>query len=95
MTRDQFIEVGTPCIVLMPFQPKLGQRLPVDLPVVVNAYRYYPDNTHDGLLRWMHMFISLSRAPHRGGPKGRNFIAWQDGSVDEIDLDACPTYVNS
>ncbi len=89
-----FAQVKTPFIVLRPHQPKTGQRLPADLPIVVNAERMRPrDNRGQDrlrLLRWMHMFISLSRAPHRGGPIGRNYVGWGDDTLEEIDLETCP-----
>lgn len=94
-TRKHMRYVGTPCIVLAPHRPKLGHRLQHDLPVVVVADYIHPDNeggrSRIELLRWLHMFVTLATYPKRLSTASV-YVAWQDDTLEEIDLETCPSY---
>lgn len=88
LTTATLAVVGTPCIVLNAMQPKLGIRLPCDLPIVVDATRMNAAESHDILLRWLYMFVTLARTPHRAGPIGKVYIAWNN-TFETVDLETC------
>ncbi len=75
----------TPCVVLKPFQAKVGYRLPNDLPVVVDG----ANHDRDKLLRWLHMFVTLATLNRRANAPV--YVVWFD-DIEEIDLETCPRY---
>ena len=93
-TREILRRVHMPFVVLTPYQAKGGRRLPADLPVVVDAGYTYPGD-NDGkdrikLMKWMHLYVTL--ATYERLPYAKVFIAWQNGTLEEIDLATCPRY---
>jgi len=73
----------------------MGHRIPADLPVVVVANYIHPDDNHGAdrvkLLRWLHMFVGLATYPERRA-NAPVYVAWQNDTLEEIDLDTCPRY---
>ncbi len=94
-TRKHMAQVGTPCVVLAPWRPKMGHRLPSDLPVVVLAEHIdqVGDNGKDRykLLRWLHLFVTMATYPERRA-NAPVYVIWQDDTLEEIDLTTCPRY---
>ncbi len=94
LDRELLKRVKTPCVVLMPHQAKGGRRLPSDLPVVVYARYMHPGDNHGEdrikLLRWLHMFVTLATLDRKANAPV--YVAWQDDTLEEVDLDTCPHY---
>ena len=94
-TLKLMTKVGTPCVVLVPHHPKMGHRLPADMPVVVVADYIHPGDSNGmdrlELLRWLHWFVTLATYPARMAV-APVYVAWQNGTLEEIDLETCPRY---
>lgn len=93
---SQLRTAGTPCIVLQANQRKIGERIPADLPVVVDATGFvmeYDDGSFPrerlNILRDLHHFVSHGRPP--SDRSGKIWVAWHN-AMEEFELDKMPNW---
>ncbi len=89
--RYELADVPSPCVVIQAFQPKLGIRLPANLPVLINAGHVHSAAERIKLREWAHMFVTL--ATFRRREYAKVYIGWCDG-VELFDIDAYKSKVD-